>query len=277
MDIITVDGIKDFQTCALLYDFRHLQDRWEPIARQEELNIRFENTLRKILAFFFYKKQSGILPSVSSLLNRWEKQWFPKDVTAYDIAVEQHDASGTNMASMSSEAVRTLLRFYDDFSEDINVDPLLINEEFSVPLSKSIRLEGTFDLVLRYSKNHYRVIKWVTSRKRIPISSLMMDMAAMKYAFDYRNQDKFEYQPTVEYGVYDLAVSAKWGFNELEVTQADVNALKYWANSAVASEIFVPRRGLTHYCKTCPFDSPCKEFVVSEKILEIQNENGHIA
>lgn len=264
---LSVDAIKDFQTCALLYDFRHVQNRYEPTLRNDELAERFENTMRKIVAFFFYKRQSGVIPSMSAIMNRWEKNWFPKDMTSYDLVVEQHDILGGNLASYSSEGVRSLMRFYDEFVNDTENDPMLINEDFIIPLSDEIKLLGSFDLVLRDKKNTFTVIKWATSTKRVAVSSMMLDFAALKMALRYRNDNR---PMNVRYGYYDLVSAGKFGFHEVEVPDGNLNALTYWAEEAANTQIFVPRRGLTSYCRNCPFDTPCRDFVMTEQMLEIK-------
>jgi hypothetical protein len=223
--------------------------------------------MKRILSFFFYKKQSGIIPSVSAILNRWEKHWFPKDMTAYDLAVEQHEIIHGNLASYSSEATRSLLRFYEEFAEDTHNDPVLINEDFVVPVGHDIRLIGSFDLVLRDKKGMFTVIKWVTNTKRIPASSLMMDFAALRMAFDYRNDNR---KMNVRYGYYDIVSPGKFGFHPVDVPTVDVNSLHYWLEEAAGTQVFVPRRGLTNYCRSCPFDAPCREFTLTEKMLEIR-------
>jgi len=256
-DLLTVDveGIKDFQTCERLYDYRHLQKEYEPIYGRDLLAMRFENTLKKVVTFFFYKKQAGSVPSYSALLNRWEKLWFNKDTTAYDIAVEQHESFYKNQASYSTDAAAALLNFYEDFTNDPSI-PLLIGESFTVPLRRNIHLTGEFDLVLR-TKDQYRVIKWSSKVKRPSPGSMILDFAALKVAFDYRNEGK---TLNVQYGLYDLA-STHPGFNIADVNPEDIAALNYWANEAWTEvhgrKVFASRRGLIQYCKGCPFDKPC--------------------
>lgn len=267
--VLTVEALKDFQTCALLYDYRHLNRRYEPIARSEELALRYENVMKKIVSFYFYKKQSGIVPSVSALMNRWEKNWFPKDMTAHDLAVEQHEIQGGNLVSFSAEATRALLRFYEEFTPD-NSDPMLINEDYIVPITDEIHLTGSFDLVLRDQRGNHTVIKWVTSPKRVTPSGMMLDFAALRTAFDYRNDGR---PLKVTYGYYDLVTASKFGFHTFEVDRADVNALAFWAEEAAETKVFAPRRGLTSYCRGCPFDLPCKEFVMTEQMLKVKRES----
>jgi hypothetical protein len=254
--VLTLDAaaIKDFQICARLYDYRHNEKMYERIERRDLMAQRFENTLKKIVSFFFYKKQGGTIPSYSALLNRWERLWFPKDMTGYDLTIEKLEPNHHNLASYGKEAAIALMKFYEDFAEDPGL-PFLIDEKFEVPITRDIRINGYFDLVLRYKDSH-RVLLWSAKMRRPSISSVMVDFTIMKMAYEYRNQGKSV--PT-EYGMYDLT-SAKPGFVPIEAKKEDENALKYWAVEAFNTEIFAPRRGLTYYCKTCPFDSPCSEW-----------------
>ncbi len=50
-------------------------------------------------------------------------------------------------------------------------------------------------------------------------------------------------------------------FIEYQITEEDIDSLEYWCDTIVEKEIFVPRRGLTSYCKKCPFDTPCLKWV----------------
>ena len=79
MELVTVQSLKDFQLCERLYDYRHQQKLPEKIYARDIHTEKFESTIKSIMYFFFFKKQGGIIPSYSSLLNRWEKIWFPKN------------------------------------------------------------------------------------------------------------------------------------------------------------------------------------------------------
>ena len=57
MKKITVKEIKDFQTCERLYDFRHNQNLPETIGGRHLITQRFENTMKNVVQFFFYKKR----------------------------------------------------------------------------------------------------------------------------------------------------------------------------------------------------------------------------
>jgi hypothetical protein len=219
------------------------------------MSQRYENTLRKVVAFFFYKRQAGVTPSYNALVHRWEKLWFPKEMTAYDLAVEQHEGFHGNYATFSNLAVSALMKFYEDFSKRIG-DPVMLDEKFFVPLSKEIKLEGRFDLVLQFRDTFY-VIKWSSSARRLGMSNFIMDFAALKHAFEYRNRGR---KYNVVYRLYDVG-SQNPGFIEVEPTDDEVNALVYWAHDINDTRAFVPRRGLTAYCKKCPHDTPCSKFV----------------
>lgn len=259
-DILTIssDSIHDFQVCGRLYDYRYNSELNQFVSKRDLLAQRYDNTLKKIVSFFFYKKQGGYIPSYSALLSRWERAWFPKDMTTYDLALEQHESAFGNLASYSNDATSVLLGFYENFADDEG-EPFLIDEPYTVQIDDHIRLEGSFDLVLRYRKhNLFRVIKWSTKKRKPTTASLITDFSSIKYAFDFKSRDK---EISKSFGLYDLA-SPKPGFYSVDVTSDDVNALLYWAREIDKEKIFPSRRGLTAYCKVCPYDSPCSNFVI---------------
>lgn len=248
---LSVDAIRDYQVCERFYDYRYNDKEPEYVAARDLMAVRFENTLKRVASFFFYKKQAEIVPSFNALLNRWEKLWFPKDMDAYDLAVEQQDVNKGNLASYSNAAAAALEQFHDIFSKDKS-DPILIDEPFLLTLSKNTRLEGRIDLMLR-DRHRTRVLKW-TGRKR-GSNTLILDFAAMRMAIEHR-----EVRPkNLQFGLYDLS-SVKGKYEEFEVSQADEDSIRYWINEIESKEVYVPRRGLTSYCRTCPFDKQCSEW-----------------
>ena len=48
----------------------------------------------------------------------------------------------------------------------------------------------------------------------------------------------------------------------------DIDSLKFWADELEQAQNFVPRRGLTWYCKKCPFDKPCSKWANWSKNAE---------
>lgn len=248
---LSVDAIHDYQVCELFYNYRYNEKLPETIRSRHLMTDRFEATMKRVASFFFYKKQAGTVPSYNALLNRWERLWFPKDMTAYDIAVEQNDVSHGNLVSYSNNAASILEQFHAFFSNDERV-PVLIDEPYLIPLGRDLRLEGSFDLVLRDRYNKYSVVKYNTRHLR---NDTVLHMAAQRLAFEHRNQRGI----SVEYDLYGLARSGK--FHPVDQpTKDDIAALKYWATRIRDKESFVPRRGWTAYCRGCPFDLPCAEF-----------------
>lgn len=266
---ITPDALADFQTCARLYDYRYRDDLYEAIPSRELMGQRFENTLKRVLSFFFYKKQGGITPSYSALLNRWERLWFPKDTSSYDLAVEQHDLAYGNLASFSNEAALALLKFYEDFGVDDPADPVMIDESFVVPiLDHDVRLAGSFDLCLRNAKTkEYKVINWSAGRQRPSASRIAIDFSVLKFAFEYRNEQARD----VTYALYDLT-NAKDSFIPIEILSDDIDTLLFWVQEIKDERVFPSRRGFTTYCKSCPFDSVCAKWKfpqINEEVLSI--------
>jgi len=153
MQLINVQSIKDYQTCALLYKYRHKDNLPEKILARDLITERFENTIKEIIYYFFYKKQGGYAPSYSSLLNRWEKLWFSENVSNYDIVTEKHESAYGNNASLTTKAAALLLSFHKNFSHQDYI-PISINDECIVPVGKSVKMKYVFDIILAKNKKY---------------------------------------------------------------------------------------------------------------------------
>lgn len=251
---VSISELKDFQTCERLYDYRHLQSLPEKIGGRTLLSTKFENTIKSVVNYFFYKKQGGLTPSYSSLLNRWEKLWYPKDATAYDIIYEQHESLYGNISSLTTKAATVLLDISENFS-DPDIIPIGIDEDYLAPITKQVSIYGKFDLI--YSKNNsIYVVKWIFNHKMKNNDYYVMDFTSMYIGF----ANKFGQRVSMaNFGYCDL-MNQKNTFISHEIEPSDMEALKYWCNSLSEEKIFPSRRGLTSYCKVCPFDSPCSKW-----------------
>lgn len=252
---VNADQIKDFQICERLYDYRHKDKLPETIPGRTLNTLRFENTLKNVVHFFFYKKQAGIIPSYASLLNRWEKLWFPKGTTAYDIIHEQHESLYGNMASMTTKAASALLSLVENFSDPLII-PIGIDHEYTAPIVGSVYMEDKFDLI--YSKNNKTyVVKWAFNHKMKNEFMHIAEMAGLYKAFIHQYGNRIK---SAEFGYYDL-ISPKPEFIKYDVGPEDLEALVFWCSSLEKENVFPSRRGLTTYCKSCPFDKPCSKWV----------------
>lgn len=254
MKLVTPKGLKDFQTCALLYKYRHEDQLLEKIQSRDLVAERFENTIKEIVYYFFYKKQGGYAPSYSSLLNRWEKLWFSEDVSHYDIITEKHESAYGNNASLTTKAAAILMSFHKNFS-DQDFIPISINDECVVPIGRTAKLKYVFDVILAKGKKYY-VIKFLFNYKTSHQHMYEVDFAAMKHAYSFKNPTKIK---ETRFGYIDFA-QPKIFFEEYDVDDEDVMALEFWTEEIVNEEAFVPRRGLTWYCKKCPYDKPCSKW-----------------
>lgn len=253
---LTVNSLKDFQTCERLYDYRYNDGNYdsEKIYSRDLIAIKFENTLKTILSYFWYKKQGGFTPSYSSLLNRWEKLWFPKDSDSYDIVTEQHESAYGNSASLTSKAASVLLTMYEEYS-DAEIIPMNISDEYTAIPNKKCNIIDVYDIM--YSKNgNIYVIKYLFNYKSKNSYIYQVDFSTMWMGFLNRYPDRI---PHAKFGYIDL-LSTDVSFQEYIVTSEDINALRYWCEQIVEKEVFVPRRGLTPYCKKCPYDEPCSKW-----------------
>ncbi len=262
---LNADKIKTYQTCSLLYKYRYLEEQYEPVATGPLVRTRFENILKRVLTFYFYQKQDSNQPSLKSMLNRFQKLWFGEGYTPDDIFTEQTNPAfkaKTDKIYLAANTIDYFIKFYEDFDSGSAI-PMLIREDFSVPLTKDIKVCGIFDLVLKDGSD-YSVIKW-RANSSMPLRSAeyFIDFAILDHAFRYRMEGK-EYN--VKYYIYDFT-SVSSGLNLVEVDPEDKNTLTYWANTVQEDEVHAPRRGLTTHCRGCHFDSPCSKYSITKHMI----------
>lgn len=264
---LTPNALKDFQTCALLYSYRHKEDSkiTEYVDIRDRRAQRFDETIKRVAAFFFYKKQAYLEPSFQALLNRWEKLWFNGSITPVEIATMKNEVIWGSETSYTTQAAAALRIFWEEFADKPNQQVVLVDEKFCVPLSGKIALEGLFDLVLREKLEDgtfkYHLYKWTTTSIKRTTNFWAFDMACLDYAFSYRNNHK---QLNKSYHIWNFGGNTI-GDREIQLEGDDFKLLDYWANSINDTEVFTPRRGLTSYCKSCPFDRACSMWKFPEK------------
>lgn len=251
---LSVNAIKDFQICERLYDYRHEQKLPETVYSRDIYSIKFENTIKNIIHFFWFKKQAGITPSYASLLNRWEKIWFPKDTSHYDIVTEKHESAYGNVASLTTQAAAVLLRFHETYSQ-MDLIPISIFDDYVVSVNNSIRIEDKFDVIYRKDNENY-VVKLMFNYKNNNHYMYQIDFASMYLAFKNLHPTRVK---QTKFGYIDL-LSNNLTFNEYTIGQQDVDSIEYWCDTIDSKDVYVPRRGLTQYCKKCPFDTPCSKW-----------------
>lgn len=251
---LTVNGIKDFQLCERLYDYRYNDNIPEKIYSRDLYGSKFESSIKDILYFFWYKKQGGITPSYASLLNRWEKLWFPKNTDSYDIITEQHESVYGNLSSLTTKAAAILLNFHETYS-DTDLIPLAICEDYVSVVGKNIKIEDTFDLIFHKDNKNY-IVKFLFNYKSNYSYMYQIDFSVMYSGFKLRHPGRVN---NSKFGYIDLLAN-KLEFVEYEIGTEDLDSLDYWCDTIYNKQTFVPKRGLISYCKKCPFDSICSKW-----------------
>ena len=254
MLVLNTESIKDFQICERLYSYRHLEDLPEKVYSRDIYTVRFETTIKNILQYFWYKKQAGATPSYSSIINRWEKLWFPKGTDAYDIINDQHETLYGNVASLTTKAASLLLRFYETYSET-DIIPIAISDDYIARINRDIRIEDKFDLIY-YLDGYTYVVKFIFSYKNSNSHMYQVDFSSMYEGYRTRHSDRLS---SSKFGYIDL-MSDNINFNEYSVSHEDREALEYWCDTIKGKDVFVPRRNLNPYCKKCPFEEPCSKW-----------------
>jgi len=265
---VNAESLKDFQICSLLYDYRHLQKIGEPKNIREKRLDKFNETIKRVCAFFFYKKQAYSEPSYQALLNRWQKLWFADETTALDIATMKNEVLWGSETSYTTQASAALLKFFEEFSNKPDQQVVLVDEKFCTPLNRSVALEGTFDVVLRQPRQgggfEYLLYKWTSNSFKKAPNFWTFDFVINDYAFRYRNINKLKLTDNLQYFIWDFG-SSNPGSKKIVIEDEDFAILEYWTDMLNKTELFVPRRGLTAYCKTCNFDKPCSKWEFPKK------------
>lgn len=267
MRTLNANAIKDFQICERLYDYRHIEQMPEKIFAREIYTRKFEKTIKSILYYFWYKKQGGVTPSYASLLNRWEKLWFPKETEAYDIISEQHESVYGNISSLTSKAASILLNFYETYS-DKDAIPVAISEPYLAKINSNIIIEDVFDLIY-FENNLMHVVKFIFNYKVSNSYFYQVDFSCMYSGFKHQHPNRLG---LAKFGYVDL-LSNDVSFREYKISNEDLEALEYWCDTIDTKEVFVPRRGLTSYCKKCPFDQPCSKWKFPKAIKEMSKND----
>lgn len=261
---INAQSLRDYQVCERYYDYKYNEQVGvkSPQLTREKVGERYSETIRTIANFFFYKKQAFSEPSYDALLNRWQKLWFKPDTAMTDFATTSTTINYNSETSYTSLAAHLLLLFHEEFSNRPELEVVLIDEPFTVPINDKVALEGTFDLVLRQKLDdgsyEYLIYKWITDDLNRPLNYWVFDFTMMDYAFKYRDASKNIKK--VRFFTWYFGGNTSKASKEILVESEDFATLNFWCKDLADKKLFVPRRGLTAYCKGCVYDRICESW-----------------
>ena len=250
---ITPAGIKEYEACARYYDFKNGEDAISlKLGKRQELSEDFMRTVKKTANYYFYKKQAFNDPTLKSLYNRWQKDWFG-DTTAAEIAQMQNSIQQRSKTAFSTRAVEVITLLFEEFKDVSGSQVFWLNESYSVPfVDKKAVLTGQVDLVLRQKeKNRYHIFKWAHSNEKS--INWLYDLVSADYALRYRIQDP---NATTRHYVWNF-YGNKLGRVQVELEQKDFDLMAHYAEQLVNDELYVPRYGYSTYCKSCPYEKQC--------------------
>ena len=249
---LTPEQIRDYEACPRFYDFAYGKKGVSKLTKRQQLSLEFMDTIKRVANYYFYKKQSYNDPTLKSLYNRWQKDWFG-ETTAVDIAKAQNSVQQRSRTAFSTRAVEVIKNLYEDF-EDVKADQIFwLNESYVVPiLDKRTVVEGNIDLVIRNKeKATYSVFKWAHSNESI--QHWQNALVASDYAFKYRYNDM---GMDVRHYLWNF-YGSKIGRQRVEIEQKDFDLFTYHAQALVNDEVYASRLGFSTYCKSCPYTNKC--------------------
>lgn len=257
---ITPEQIRDYEACPRFFSYAHGEDGVIKLNKRQQLSSDFMETIKRVANYYFYKKQAFNDPTLKSLYNRWQKDWFG-DVKAVDIAKMQNSVQQRSKTAFSTRAIEVIRQLFEDF-ENVSGDQIFwLNEGYVVPLlDKKTVLEGNVDLVVRQKeKDRYHIFKWANSTESA--QHWQYELAAADYAFKYRYDNKDMDTRHYLWNFY----GNKTGRQPVELEQKDFDLLSYNAEQLVSDELFVPRYGYSTYCKSCPYTNKCVKWKMPVK------------
>lgn len=257
---VTPQQIRDYEACARYYDFKYNDKLKERKNTRAARSQEFEDTIHKVANYYMYKKQAFGDPTLNSLWNRWQRDWYG-DTTPVEIAKMQNSVQQNSKVAYSTRALEVMQVFYDDF-KDVKGDQVFwLNEDYIAPiLDKKAVLTGKVDLVIRQKKeNRFHIYKWINSTE--PLDSYTYELAAADYAFKYRYDFKDIETRHYVWSFY----GSKIGKTEVQLEHKDFDTMGYWADQMINDEIFMHRYGYSTYCKGCPYETSCLRWQIPKK------------
>lgn len=256
----TPQRIKDYESCERYYDFLYndeLKVRSNNRALQAE---KFHEAVFRVASHYMFRRQSMEDPSLKSLHNRWQKDWYG-EMTSKDIAGMSNPISQKSHTSYGTTAAAALERFHKYFKDASGSDIFWINESFVVPITENQwPLEGKVDLVVRKEDpKELFVYKWASSTHGVEYWNYELLSAGLAL----RNLPKYS-DYSIRYFVW-LFTGPSIGAREVQVEAKDYHLMTYWIKKMAEDTVMPSRFGLLKKCDVCPFKNPCQKWDITEK------------
>lgn len=137
--ILSVEQVKDYQYCPMLYYYNHVEKRKPSKLSTVEKFAMF--SLKQTFYWYFYEQQDGGSPDLKGLKDKFGNL-FIYDRTYAETMFADNKAKAR---VLETRAVRALSNFNEVFSNNLGV-PLLINKDYVLEFNK-IKLAGTIPVI----------------------------------------------------------------------------------------------------------------------------------
>lgn len=158
--ILSIDGIKDYQYCPMLYHYNHVQKLKPP--KTTTIDKFAMHSLKQTFYWYFYKRQDGEYPGLAALKEKFGSLYVYDRTYAETMFMDTR----TRARALENKCVKSLIVFYDIFKEDKGV-PLLINKEYTLEFG-SVKLFGTIPVI---RETQYKDVELITFTSDILFNS----------------------------------------------------------------------------------------------------------
>lgn len=190
---IDIKEVIDYCQCPMLYKLKYCS----PELKTKYINIleKYDHDIHKTIYSFFASIQENRSTSIGVLTHIWGKLWIGNK-SMHDIIYADTTSWRDTQNERRKKGISTILNIFNMYKNSPGL-PLVINKQYKVPITKSINLTGTWEIIRETQSDNTKVIEII----------------------DYRVDDKFHNKINLH---HDLEMSAaSYAFREIFITNED--------------------------------------------------------
>lgn len=247
---LNAEQIRDFRGCRYLYKAKHI----DKIAQKHYVNERdllpsqFEDAIKKTIKYFYFEAMNKNIVSYKDLQKKFERLWL-KEKTVKDI-INDENTPQKNVHHFTTEGIKIVYDFYKVNHKNPG-EVLLLSEEYSVPITKNVIINGNIDIAL--NRNGKVTLPVYTTKGKTYFSEgnegyykIVLDAIAFKYKTD------------LDINNVSIISFKGGGYKQDDIV---IDMLKVRQLKEVVEEIYECKRFLPnhdyYWCKNCSMEKYC--------------------
>lgn len=142
MHKINIQEVIDYAKCPMLYYFKYkAKEKTEYISTIE----KYDNDIHRVIYYSFSRVQDGMPIRIEDIKAAWGRVWI-KDKRKSHIVFSDTLSNKDTYNERRKKGIKSLLSFHKNFSQNPGF-PVIVNRKYELPITKSLTLTGTFEIV----------------------------------------------------------------------------------------------------------------------------------